>query len=382
MLIPFRTDAPIYYWPFATVGLIVVNTLAFFALAASDFAGAEDWILQYGRFNPVQWVTSNFVHGNLMHLLGNMFFLWGFGLVVEGKLGWWKFLVIYLGIGMLECAAEQTVMLGAVEGGGLGASSILYGLMAMAMIWAPKNELGYFFMLGFRAGIVDLSILTFAMIYIALDLVTAFLVGFAISTPVLHLMGGVVGLGVGIALLKLDQVDCENWDLFAVWADRAGKTVDQAEQEVESPQQRAARVQMDKAKRHQRVHELIAEGEPLAAYEFFQQFSLSSQIAEMPREDLLAMIKELLARERHGDAIAMMVDFLHAFPNQSTQVRLRLAQVLILQQQRPNQALRVLEKIPAGSLNEASEKARRQLVAQATRLRDEGTVMELASEDW
>jgi hypothetical protein len=41
MLIPFRTDAPIYYWPFATVGLIVVNTLAFFALAASDFAGAE-----------------------------------------------------------------------------------------------------------------------------------------------------------------------------------------------------------------------------------------------------------------------------------------------------------------------------------------------------
>jgi hypothetical protein len=139
---------------------------------------------------------------------------------------------------------------------------------------------------------------------------------------------------------------------------------------------------LEKARRRQRVHDLIAEGDALAAYQLYRQLSLSSEMGEFSREDLLAMIKELLAHERHSDAIAMMVDFLRAFPEQSNQVRLRLAQVLIVQQQRPSQALRVLEKIPPHSLNEQAEKAHRQLVAQATRLRDEGNVMELASEDW
>ena len=41
-----------------------------------------------------------------------MVFLWGFGLVVEGKLGWWRFLLIYLAIGVTQCAFEQTIMLG------------------------------------------------------------------------------------------------------------------------------------------------------------------------------------------------------------------------------------------------------------------------------
>jgi hypothetical protein len=44
MLIPWNTDAPIYHWPFAMVGLIVINVLAFGALVAGDDqVGLEDW---------------------------------------------------------------------------------------------------------------------------------------------------------------------------------------------------------------------------------------------------------------------------------------------------------------------------------------------------
>ncbi|MCH7591138.1 rhomboid family intramembrane serine protease, partial [PVC group bacterium] len=42
---------------------------------------------------------GNFVHFGEAHLVANMFFLWVFGLVVEGKTGWWKYLLIYFGIG-------------------------------------------------------------------------------------------------------------------------------------------------------------------------------------------------------------------------------------------------------------------------------------------
>src|SRR5687767_7090689 len=123
MLIPFRTDAPIYHWPFATVSLIVINTLIALAVAAGTFPEPEEWILRHGEFNPLQWFTSNFIHGGIFHVLGNMFFLWGFGLVVEGKLGWWKFLILYLGLGVTQSAIEQTIMLGAEEGGSYGASA-------------------------------------------------------------------------------------------------------------------------------------------------------------------------------------------------------------------------------------------------------------------
>ena len=97
-------------------------------------------ILQYGTFKPWQWITSNFMHAGIMHLLGNMFCLWGFGLVVEGKIGWWRFLLVYLGIGITQCGLEQTLMLFADEGGSLGASAIIYGLMAMCMVWAPRMK--------------------------------------------------------------------------------------------------------------------------------------------------------------------------------------------------------------------------------------------------
>ena len=75
-----------------------------------DFAFlVNQLMLQYGTFKPWQWITSNFMHAGFMHLLGNMFCLWGFGLVVEGKIGWWRFLLVYLGIGITQCAARTVV---------------------------------------------------------------------------------------------------------------------------------------------------------------------------------------------------------------------------------------------------------------------------------
>jgi membrane associated rhomboid family serine protease len=101
----------------------------------------EGLYLEYGNgLHPLQCLTSNFLHGGVLHLVGNMVFLWVFGVLIEGKTGWW-FGPLYLGIGILESAAEQAMMLGAVDvEGSLGASSILYGLLAIAALWAAKER--------------------------------------------------------------------------------------------------------------------------------------------------------------------------------------------------------------------------------------------------
>ena len=115
---PLTSDAPLYHWPRATVGLIAANVVAF-AAVRSGLGGSEEVVLtQVGLvlgngLHPLQWVTSNFVHLSFLHLAGNMMFLWAFGLIVEGKLGWRKFLAVYFAAGVLECAAGQVCSAGA-----------------------------------------------------------------------------------------------------------------------------------------------------------------------------------------------------------------------------------------------------------------------------
>lgn len=128
MLIPYSTDAPLYHLPIATVALLVVNVVAFVPVATLGAADFEQhivpWMLSHGDgLHPLQWIASNFIHGGVLHLLGNMFSLWAFGLVVEGKIGWWRFLLAYFGIGFVQCALEQTIALGASGGGSFGASA-------------------------------------------------------------------------------------------------------------------------------------------------------------------------------------------------------------------------------------------------------------------
>jgi membrane associated rhomboid family serine protease len=224
LLFPYRTDAPVYHFPAATIGLIVVNMIAFVALLAAP-SDAKDYILQYGvGLKPVQWVTSNFVHGGLLHLAGNMIFLWTFGLVVEGKVGPLLFLPLYLGIGFVQCGLEQALMAGSGSGGGsYGASAIIFGLMAVAMVWSPKNDVTVAGLVIFRPIHFEAPILLFAVMLFIWELIQIALVGFTVSTAVLHMSGAVVGLVVGVMFVKLEWVDCEGWDLFSVMAGEMGR---------------------------------------------------------------------------------------------------------------------------------------------------------------
>ena len=139
--IPIGTDAPIYHFPKVTIGLIVANCVCFALTGFGDFALTEPWLLEFGTLNPVQWLSSMFAHAHFPHLISNMIFLWSFGLLVEGKLGAKNMFAVYMGIGLSQAAFIQLIMLPWKSSGALGASSAIYGLMAISLVWAPKNDL-------------------------------------------------------------------------------------------------------------------------------------------------------------------------------------------------------------------------------------------------
>ena len=135
-MIPIKTDTPLYHPPIATLGLILINCLVHVLVIAAG--GVPDFFcLQFGQLNPVQWFSSLFLHVGIVHLIGNMIFLWTFGMIVEGKVGLKRFLLIYLLVGMTESAISQLLMLGG-SGAAVGASGAIFGLLAISLVWSEK----------------------------------------------------------------------------------------------------------------------------------------------------------------------------------------------------------------------------------------------------
>jgi membrane associated rhomboid family serine protease len=380
---PYGTDAPVYYFPWGTIGLIIVNVLVFFAMLSAPPEACEPYALHYGDgLHPVQWVTSNFMHGGIGHLLGNMIFLWSFALVVEGKLGPLVFVPLYLGLGIAECAIEQIVTLTFTEGASIGASSIVCGLAAMSMIWAPKNDLSCFFFAGFRHFTFEVPILGFVAFYmIGQEVLFAALNEFQISTPVLHLFGAAVGLVVGIVMLKAGWVDCENWDIFALWHDRLG----------EAPKKGARALRKQQAQREQQqsknldtargtLRQLLRDGNGTVALALHEKQMRGEPGWQLDEPELLALLDALGKQQQSARGIPLMVEYLRRFMAREVPVRLKLAQ-LLLQEGRPTQATRVLQKLPDEPLEAKFEGLRKKLMAEADHQREVGAV-ELEAEDW
>ena len=123
MLIPFRTDRPRIRPAYLTIGLIVVNTLIqiysmILPLEVVSIGMGGQWyqaeessmVLHYGLWGShptlLTLFTHMFLHGDLLHLAGNMLFLWLFGSLIEDVLRPWGMAALYLGGGMAAAWAH------------------------------------------------------------------------------------------------------------------------------------------------------------------------------------------------------------------------------------------------------------------------------------
>lgn len=403
--IPIGTDAPIYHWPFSTVAMIVLNTLVFIATFGMAPEQVEPFILQYGNgLNPLQWITANFIHGGIFHLVGNMVFLWAFGIVVEGKIGWWKFLTIYMGVGIVQCAIEQTLMLGATEGGSVGASSIIFGLLAICIVWAPMNEMtcAFIAILLYRAWVhtFELAIWVVGIIYLGIEIFFGVLAmaladdfALAMTSEVLHLIGAGVGLGVGVLLLQFRLVDCENWDMFSLW--RGKHTPGDADPNEHLDELRALKPGWSKQEQSQppepvdvspeatlgQIRNLIAMSQPTLALNLYQKLARESQGWHLPEADHVRLIDVLHEREMWLPSIDLMVEYLRTHQARQAYVRLKLAAVLVTHQQRPKQALHVLSKLRQTDLDRSQQQVFQSLSRKAQQMKPPAE-FEPPAEDW
>ena len=87
------------YFPFFSYTFIVINVLVFFYQASLSVPGFEQFVYTYGSIpretlageDTFTLLTSMFLHGSWMHLLGNMLFLWIFADNIEATIGIFRF---------------------------------------------------------------------------------------------------------------------------------------------------------------------------------------------------------------------------------------------------------------------------------------------------
>jgi len=214
MFFPYRCKNPPESLPAATYSLILVNTVVY-ALTSDSFLQIKESVLDtYGlKFNDINIVDATFslfLHGNLFHLLGNMWFLYLFGSAVEGRLRTPKFLLVYFVAGFAGDALHLT-MFGATHPDlpGIGASGAIMGLMGAALYMFPYAQIDVFYWWGwYGIGTTCWQLRWVACIYMAYDAFEALLFGADNGVANLAHLGGVAG-GFAMVIILRAKRDTE-----------------------------------------------------------------------------------------------------------------------------------------------------------------------------
>src|SRR5262245_46095143 len=160
-IIPGKRGFPIKHDAWVVYSLILTNTLIFLAIwspsSINDVADRFGFIP--ANHEPLTVVTAMFLHADLFHILGNMFFLWMFGESVEHALGHFFTLLCYLAGGVFGTAlhflvnAHSTIPC-------IGASGAISGLVGMYMVLFPRVKMDLeFYVWRFHVGTLPTSAL-------------------------------------------------------------------------------------------------------------------------------------------------------------------------------------------------------------------------------
>lgn len=143
-MIPLRDTQPSRTTPIVTVGIIVVNVLVFLYQVSLDRFSVNHLIAEYGvipdRLHALSLVTSMFLHGGWMHVIGNMWFLWIYGDNVEDVLGHARYLLFYLLAGV-AAALLQVALNWDSRVPMIGASGAIAGVMGAYLIKFPRSRI-------------------------------------------------------------------------------------------------------------------------------------------------------------------------------------------------------------------------------------------------
>lgn len=126
-------------WGLVPAGLLGADEVQVLGCGVGDVAG------------PAGLLTHMFVHAGIVHLIGNMVYLWVFGDNVEDRLGPWRYLALYLGGGLVAAIAQTVTNVDATVPL-VGASGAVAAVLGAYVVTYPRHRVAT--LLGFPASLL------------------------------------------------------------------------------------------------------------------------------------------------------------------------------------------------------------------------------------
>jgi membrane associated rhomboid family serine protease len=156
-MFPIRDTVPSKHVPIATWALIAVNFVVFFRTLTLPAVAAKEAIYLFGlvpaRFTDPFWavqvgfprtylpfLTTMFLHGGWLHVIGNMWVLWIFGDNVEDRMGPLRFLFFYVACGVAAGVIHVVTNAGS-RIPAVGASGAIAGVMGAYFVLYPRSQI-------------------------------------------------------------------------------------------------------------------------------------------------------------------------------------------------------------------------------------------------
>ncbi len=188
-MIPLKDNNPTRTFPFITIALIVINCILFiieltqgkYLITFIESFGCIPYEITIGTdvepfiFFPVRLtiITSMFLHGGWMHLVGNMLYLWIFGNNIEDRLGHFRFIIFYLFIGVI--ASLTQIMVNPFSTiPQIGASGAVSGILGAYILLFPKTKVLTLIPLFYIIRIISLPAFVVLGFWIVLQIINGF----------------------------------------------------------------------------------------------------------------------------------------------------------------------------------------------------------------
>lgn len=214
-MIPYKDDNPSSSFPFVTVSIIAINIYVFVMQVMSGGRG-QDIVYSYGAIPanlmsltsdqpispPFTLLTSMFMHGGLMHLGGNMLYLWIFGNNIEDSLGRFRFALFYLFCGVAAAYAHAITSPHSLVPM-IGASGAISGVLGAYLLLFPAARVHTIVFFGFFVQVLKVPALIVIGFWAIIQVVSGL-----ISQSILN-QGGVAwfahvgGFFTGLITIKL-----------------------------------------------------------------------------------------------------------------------------------------------------------------------------------
>jgi len=143
-MFPLHDDQARHSRPLVVLLLIAINVMVFLHEMQLDPYSRNFFITHYALFadklSLLTLVTSTFLHGGWLHIIGNMVFLWAFGRSLEDAMGSAKFLLFYLACGVASGLVQVLFHAGS-HVPTVGASGAIAGVMGAYLIKFPRARI-------------------------------------------------------------------------------------------------------------------------------------------------------------------------------------------------------------------------------------------------